>query len=607
MPATKKYTFKILKWLGGIFLLFFILLAAAAWYFNMKYKPQLTEEIKAMVYTSTDSLYRISFKNVTTNVLTGKASLKEVKITPDTARFRQLITRKRAPNNLYTISLKKLLVKNFNLLDLYYNRRLHIDELIFEKPCIEMRNQQFDFNINKPTPKITTPYEFISKILEEFSIQNIRFKDASFKYVDKNTPQQHTFVINNLNITLKDLLINATSANDPKRMYLLKDVVINLDDYTYVTPDKFYSINFKQLDFRASNGKLRIKKFSLNPLYDEMKFGHVAGYAKDRFNVDAGEILFNGINLPLYIKTQAFRAKEMVLANAHIDVFNNNELPRSPRTNKIGRYPHQLLQKLPVPVLIEKIQIKSLNISYALFDKTSQQKGRISFDQTQGLISNLTNIPEIKKANPFTELRLCTYLMGQAKLDVDFSFDLLSDKGDFTYSGILKNTSARIMNRITRPLGLVQISRGNVDKLKFSFKADDYGARGKVNFWYYDLSLTLMRNDPKSGSLVRRGFLSLLANALIINDENPRRDGTFTTGLVNYNRPANTSFFNMIWKSLFLGIKYSVGITEEKQQEMRARISQFKSIKASRQLRKTKRMERQRQREQERIHPKTNQ
>ncbi|MCZ4243096.1 hypothetical protein [Pedobacter punctiformis] len=599
MPEKKRYRYKVIKWIGAVLLILFIILAGIAWYLNYKSKPAISEQIKSLIYKSTDRLYTISFTNITTNILTGHAVLRNVKITPDTNRYHQLIALKRAPNNLYEVSLKKLVIKNFHPFTVYREHKLQIDEVLFDKPDVSMMNKQFDFNENRPPRPIQSPYTFISKLLKEFSIQTILFKDASFKYINKNLPKAEIFSIKDLNITLTDLLIDSTSAQDPKRLYLLKDVLINLNDYTYPTPDKMYDIKLSQLDFRASTGKLRIKKFALVPLYDEMKFGSVAGYAKDRFNIQMSDILLNGIDLPLYIKKQELRAKEMAIANGFVSVFNNRNLPKREKENRIGRFPHQLLQKLEAPILVEKIILKEININYSVFDDQSKQKGRISFDHTSGTITNATNIEKVKAVQPIMESKLSTYLMGQGKLDVDFKFDLQAKNGAFSYAGVLHSTNARTLNQITRPLGLVQINRGYVDKLDFNFSANDSTSKGKVNFSYYDLSVALMRNDPEKGHLVKRGFLSFLANALIINSENPDRNGKFISADVVYSRPANTSFFNLIWRSLFIGIKHSVGLTEEKQNEVREHIAKFKAIKASRKERKQKRIERRRQRAQE--------
>jgi len=597
MPDTRRYRYKVFKWIACTLLSVFLVLAGIAWLLNVKSRPILTDRIKTLLYKSTDSLYTISFTKVSTNVFTGNATLQNVKIIPDTNRFKQLIALKRAPNNLYTVSLKKLVVKRFHPLTLYREKKLQLEEIIFDKPEVTMVNRQFVFNEGRAPRPIKSPYDIISKNLNEFSIKSIRFKDVSFKYINKNVPNSVPFSIDDLNITLTDLLVDSTSAEDPTRFYLLKDIVINLNNYVYRTPDKMYDIQLDKLDFRATTGKLRINSFALIPLHDEMNFGKVAGFAKERFNIKMSDIMLNGIDLPLYISKQELWAKEMAITNGFVSVFNDNGLPKKHQESKVGKFPHQLLQLLDAPILVQKIQLKDINVNYAVYNNESNQKGQISFEHTSGIIKNATNLEKIKAINPIMEVNLNTYLFGQGKLDVNFIFDLTAKDGAFSYNGVLHNFNARVLNQITKPLGLVRINRGSVDKLKFNFKANDLGAKGTVAFSYYDLSVALMKNDPEKDHLVTRGFLSFLANALIIKSENPGADGKLVPVAVNYSRPANTSFFNMIWKSLFTGIKYSIGITEEKQNEVREHIAKFKAMRANHMQRKQKRLERRIRRE----------
>lgn len=599
MPDTRRYRYRIFKWIACTLLSVFIVLVGIAWLLNVKSRPILTDRIKTLLYKSTDSLYTISFTKVSTNVFTGNATLQNVRIIPDTNRFKQLIALKRAPNNLYTVSLKKLVVKHFHPLTLYREKKLQLEEIIFDKPEVTMVNQQFAFNEGRAPRPIKSPYAIISKNLNEFSIKSIRFKDVSFKYINKNVPNSVPFSIDDLNITLTDLLVDSTSAEDPTRFYLIKDIVINLNNYVYRTPDKMYDIQLDKLDFRATTGKLRINSFALVPLHDEMNFGKVAGFAKERFNIKMSDIMLNGIDLPLYISKQELWAKEMAITNGFVSVFNHNGLPKKHQESKVGKFPHQLLQLLDAPILVQKIQLKDINVNYAVYNNESNQKGQISFEHTSGIIKNATNLEKIKAINPIMEVNLNTYLFGQGKLDVNFIFDLTAKDGAFSYNGVLHNFNARVLNQITKPLGLVRINRGSVDKLKFNFKANDLGAKGTVAFSYYDLSVALMKNDPEKDHLVTRGFLSFLANALIIKSENPGADGKLIPVTVNYSRPANTSFFNMIWKSLFTGIKYSIGITEEKQNEVREHIAKFKAMRANHMQRKQKRLERRIRRERE--------
>ena len=597
MPQIKKHKFKQLIWIAGSILSILLMLGVIGWYVNFKSKPFLSEQIKENVYKSTDSLYTISFTNITTNILTGNATLENVEIKADKNRFKQLIALKRAPNNLYNLRLKKMRIRHFHPITFYRFKKLRIDEVIFDKPQVIMFNRQFSFNEDRPPKPLKSPYALIKNAVNEFSIGNIRFNNSSFKYVDENAKQREVFDVDQINITLVDFLVDSMSAEDPTRFYLLKDVRINVHDYSYLTPDSMYKIKLKELNFGAATGKLKIDRFSLEPRYSEMEFGKAAGYAKDRFDIEFRNIVLDKIDLPLIIKNRTLWAETMFIENGHVNVFNNNSLAPNNRDKSVGKYPQQLLQKLNFPILIQQMNLQHIDVSYAEYDKNSEQKGEISFKSTSGTFKNVTNLAKIKAINPSMDVALTTYLMGQGKLNVNFNFDLNSEKGAFTYSGALKNVNARVLNQITKPLGLVRINRGNIDELNFNFKADETGADGVVNFKYYDLSLALMENDPEKDHLVKRGLISFLANALLINSENPSPDGKFTSATVHYVRQKNNSFFNMLWRSLFIGVKHSIGITEEKEQEVKMHIAKFKEMKASHEARKERRLERRKQRE----------
>lgn len=584
----KKGMLKFLKWSFIVAIIILIILSGIAWFLNLKYKPILTAEIKRAVYKSTDGLYTIDFTNVNTNLITGNATLKNVKLIYSEKRYQELIDLKLAPNNLYIISLKKLSVKSFHPFDLITNRELNIDEILFDEPNIKMINRQFSFNDKRKTNPSKSPYEIIKPMLNKFSIGKIDFENISLKYIDINENNTNTLSVNKLNVSLKDFLIDETSASDTSRIYLLKDIAVNLKNYSYLTENKRYEVKIKKLDYSTSTGELKLTDFKLEPKFSEMEFGKQLGYRKDRFDLRLNNISLKGINLPLYIKKQEINATEMLLEDGKVSIFNDESLPRATKESKIGKYPHQVLQNLDLGILVQKINIKNFDINYAAFGAKSKQRGAISFEHTNGVLSNFTNLKEVKKKDSTLKINLTSYLMGEGKLESNFAFSLNSPTGAFNYAGTLHNTNARTLNRITKPLGLLQINRGIVDKLDFSFQADDYKSIGKVKFWYYNLSVGLMRNDAESGGLVKMGLMSFLANALMINSQNPNVNGDLVIADVNYQRPEHTSFFNLIWKSIFIGIKYSVGLTDEKQNKMKAHIEKFKAIKASKEKRRNR-------------------
>ena len=136
---------------------------------------------------------------------------------------------------------------------------------------------------------------------------------------------------------------------------------------------------------------------------------------------------------------------------------------------------------------------------------------------------------------------------------------------------------------------MIQVNRGEIKKLAFDIKADENVARGKVNFYYNDLSVALMKKEEGKQRLVRKGLISLLANSLVIYSDNPSANGHFTSATINYKREITASFFNYLWKTLFQGIKYSVGVSPQKEAEIKSQIAKFEKMKADRDERRFRR------------------
>jgi hypothetical protein len=586
MRGESRKSYNTIKWVVGLMLILLLSVFLTATYFANKLQPIIKAELKDLVLNATDSLYTVEFSDLSINLLTKGASLTDVKFIPDTNVFKRLIALKRAPNNVYYIRLKTLSIKNFHPKNLFKFKKLNVDLLLFDNPDVIMVNTQFDFNENKPTYLQKSPYDYISKYLHELRVNEISFRNVKFKYINNNGKVPEIDSVNKLNVTLKGWLIDRGSDKDPSRLYALQDVMINLNDYSYATPDSLYHVNWKQFSFSSASGKLNVSNFNVVPRLPEMTFAKTAGYSKERYQISMSKIDLEGINFPLYIKKRELYATQMSITDGALAVFNNNELPARVKIRN-GKYPHQILQQLKAPITVKLLNLANIDISYAEYDRDSKKKGTIIFKKTSGTVTNITNVAKIKAKSPYLFANMTTYMMGQGKLDVNFRFDLDAKDGAFSYSGALGNMDGRVLNRVTMPLGMVQIKRGSVEKLAFNIKANDQTAKGSVKFAYNDLSVALLRRDKEEDKLVKQGLMSLLANAMVINSSNPGKDGVLIIAPVNYQRPETASFFSFIWRTLFVGIKYSVGVTPKKEEEITRKIQKFEQIKIDRDKRRS--------------------
>lgn len=139
---------------------------------------------------------------------------------------------------------------------------------------------------------------------------------------------------------------------------------------------------------------------------------------------------------------------------------------------------------------------------------------------------------------------------------------------------------------------MILVKRGEVKQLEFDITANEDKAKGYVKFAFNDLSVALLKREKNGNRLVRKGLMSILANAMVINSDNPNEMGVLITAPINHQRVKTASFFNFVWKTLFQGIRYSVGITDKKEEQIRRKIASFEKIKADRDKRKADRQKR---------------
>lgn len=585
---------KKIKWIGGSLLIFVLLVVCTAWYISAQLKPIIKKELRELVHQSTNGLYQLEFSDLHTNLLTGSATILDVNIIPDTNVYKELIAQKKAPNNLYYIKLKEIAIKRFRPFNVFLNREVNVSLLLFDKPEVTMVNKHFDFNDDKPPRPEKSPYDFIKKLFKSIRVEVVDFKNARFKYVNNNGAFPEIDSVANLNVSLRDWLIDSLSAQDTTRFYLLKDVNLNLNNYSYATPDSMYHINVNQLSFNASSGIVNIKEFGLIPRYSEKDFPKVNGYARDRYTIRLNNISMDGLSLPAYLQKRELIAKEMNIADGNISVFNDNSYLNLKKV-KTGRFPHQLLQFFNTKLTLAQINLKNISVSYAEFDRDSRHRGEITFNHTSGRITNVTNEDKVKAKNSLMQADLVTHVMEEGKMNVSFKFDLNSPLGAFDYKGNLTNLDGRKLNQITKPLGMVQVNKGIINELAFDIKANQDVAKGTLDFRFKDLSVGLLKKVEGKQRLVKQGWLSILANALIINSDNPNANGKFIAAQINYKRPPTASFFSFIWRSLFQGAKYSVGVTPQKEAEISAQIAKFEKMindRDERRLRRERRRER---------------
>ncbi|TZF85648.1 hypothetical protein FW774_00795 (plasmid) [Pedobacter sp. BS3] len=605
----RKFHSNIWKWVLGIILLIVLVIGGVSWYISRSWKPLLDSQLRSLVVLSSDSLYHIEYSDLQLNLLTGNATVTDFKLIPDTAVYQRLLQEKKAPDNLYNLSVDKIAIRNFHPRQLYTQKKLDVNNILVDNPTLVITNRRQPYNDTIPAQKPKSLYQSISKIFKEVRINSINLNDIDFTFINKSNRPVKTTAIRNLTINIDDVLVDSLSENDKNRFYTTKRVDVLMKDYQIATPDSLYYIKFNNIRFSTEGRKLSLDKFSLVSRYNTKDFYKKVGYNKDKFNIAFNGISIRGIDLRKFTRDQKFYANSLNIANALVEVYSNNSYPKR-RTVKKGKFPHQLLQRLALDLKVDTLNLHKTKISYAEYEPASGATGIITFNDTRGKFYNVTNDSAALAKNHFMKANITSHVLNSGTLDVHFNFNLTDKLGAFTYSGTLAAMDGRALNKITVPLGMLKVNTADIKRLEFDARANEIAASGKMKFYYNNLNVNVLQRDKETGNLKKQGFVSAIANVVIINKDNPSEKGVFTPGTIYYKRDPTASFFSLLWKSLFSGIKESVGVSADREKRLRNTVAdvgnfvgkvkqKYQDFKEKRQEKREERKQKREQRRQE--------
>lgn len=552
--ATKQRNFKnIAWWIGGVLLFLILLIGGAVLYLSQKWKPLLSAKLKEGVIEASDQLYRIDFKDIHLNLVTGTAVLDTISLTPDTNIFNQLKLQKKAPTHLFRVKLAHLKLSRVGILNAYFKKKIKLGSIVLDNPSIDMIYHKVPKREKMKDDR--TLYQRIAKDIEWISIGNIKVVDADFDYY--NGPKKLN-AIKHLSINVKDILIDSAADKDSTRVFYAKDMGFALSGYQSLTKDKMYTLKLDTLLGSINSRTLKLRGLKVIPMYPELAFSRKYNVQKDRYDLNFNEINLSGVDFIGLNADGELHVKKLALGPAEVAVFMNRELP-PPNFDKGRNYPHVAIKRLPIQTLIDTVLVSKIDIAYTEYNPQAQEKGTVRLENLTGSILNVTNDSTrlLKRGHAWADLT--TYVMGKGRMNVKIDFDLNAPDAAFSYVGKVGPFNLQALNPLSKSLGLIEIESGNVQRVDFNIKANVRRSSGSMQFYYNDLKVNLLKKG-EDGEKKERGLLSFLANTILIKNDNPSKGEPVRTVSIAHERVPQASFFNLMWKSVFSGMRETAGI-----------------------------------------------
>lgn len=555
----------IWKWVIGILVLIIMAFVGISWYFSRNWKPIVEEKLKELVQSSTDSLYSLAYDDLDLAIGLGNVTVKNAVLKADTQVYARMEAAELAPDNLYRVDIKALKVKRFGILRLLRNKELDIRSIDLVDPQIHLTNTYHAYNDTIPVEKPQKSlYEYVKDVFTSVYIGHVDIGNAIFEYTKRADGQSTHLKVDSIQIHVEDILVDEDTQADTDRLYYTKRIEAVVPGFEYAFSNGFYKVSFDALKINTEEQTLRLTNAEYSPIMDKAAFYKKHGKNVTRTDLHFDTLYFEQVDFKQLIEKQHTVAQRAFAKNGYAKLYGDKRYPKQP-VNQIGQAPHQKLMRVKKRIHVDTVFVNNVDVVYGEMSGRYSREGEISFDETTGILTNVTNDTLALSKDKYMRADLRAKIMGSGNLHVKFNFDMLSKAGEHSYNATLGNMNATAFNRILYPLLNVEIKSGNIQGIRFNISGTDYRSRGEFRFDYNNLKIDLKADPDKPRKKSSLKIASFLVNTLIIDDSNPNANEEYHIGKVDHRRVPEHTFFKNLWESLLDGIKQTAGISKERE------------------------------------------
>ncbi|MES1216402.1 MAG: hypothetical protein ABUT20_12875 [Bacteroidota bacterium] len=536
-------------------IIFFLLLAIAFQVFIDRYlEPIIHERLEKLIVAGSDSLYNFQVEKISVSFWRSAVDVKNLVIQVDSAHYAQREKRSDLPALTFEINLKNGSIGGIGLLPILFDKKINIESIISKNADITFsrhfrKSDKKDKEVNDPLWKLIRPD------IKSISISKIILDDININYTNADSAKAFKWKFEHCSTIIDNTKVDSASSADKSRILFSKNVSIQFNDIKLNTVDGLYAVEAKKLWYSSAAKNVEVDSFKFHPILGQQAFYKKVGIDKDRFNLDFPGIRLVNFQLPQWINSDILEVDTIDLEKPQINVYKDRTATPDQR-GKLGKYPHQLLQKLPFVLNIKQLHLSDAEVTYTEKSSKSAMEGKLIFQKLHGTVKNVTNdLDEIKK-NRDCVADITGLFMQRSQLHAVFKFHLdEAATGGFEVSADIAKLDAAQLNPITVPLAQASIKSLEISELHYYIKGNEKSGNGYLSMLYKNLAIDLTKKDDDDGKVKKRKLLSFLVNNLVVYQDNPMNGKERKAVNIQTIRDPQKSFFNLIWKTMFNSFK----------------------------------------------------
>jgi len=502
--------------------------------------------------------YRISYDTIKIDELTGSLFVSNIKVNVDTASFTADSLPPGSPSVILNLHADSLTVTGIETPRALLKNEISGSKVYIKNVTLEL----FRLPGSGKKKSSKNDRDFVENIyydvmdqLQLVNMDTIFLENVDLSYRDFKT-KKLILRSKNLSLALLDLRIDTNSLKENDRIFFSKRVELAADSIQLRDPQSHYDFRFNGLQVNTALKQLKLSSVAIKPLLREAAFMKLFKTQQDRFDFSLNNITMSAID-PDALAMGELVADSFRVGQSSFKIYRDVRMARD-KENRVGQYPHQVIMKVPFALNIRNAIFTNSYLEYKEMNEKTNKAGVVSFNRLTASMKNLTNQREAIRRNNVMTIDFGAWFLNIARADVTMKLRLDDKQGRFNVTGKLGAFDARKLNTITEPLGMARVEKGQIKSIVFNMFGDNLQAGGDLTMLYDDLKVSVLKLDDESRQFEKKGLTSALANALVKN-KNPAGGNVRKASMAN-ERNTNRSFFNLLWKSVFAGVKQTVGM-----------------------------------------------
>ena len=480
-------------------------------------------QLPKIINRENESVYSISYKNVSVSLWKGNITANGIIIVPKAA-LNDSINKARIYAKVKTIK-----VREFKIWELVFNDKIKAKSITVDYPQVNLYQKKYK---DKMINSVVASFEKV------VSVKDIFIKHGNFKIINSEN-YKPVLTVSNINLNIGGILITNTVLDD-KIPFKFRNYALRCENL-YYHPNEFYKLKIKKITTTKSD--LKIYKFEMLPAYSRKEFVTIIPKEKDLYAVLCDSITINKINWGFNADDFFFHCNTVSVNNAAANIYRSKE-PPDDLTKKF--LCNKLLRDLKFSLKVDTLKVRNSILEYEEEKSIKLGSGKLTL--------NAFNLTAISIDSGFKKVKLpdlvikikCSF-MNTSPLNIFWKLNVLDKTDGFNIKGTLTNFDVKNITPFSKP-HLSLTAKGIIEEVNFNFTGNDNKNQGELAVKYDDLKFTIYKkDDPKK----KNKLLTFVARIFVKKDTKDEIKNTY----IDIERTPDKSFYNLLWRSIAEGLK----------------------------------------------------